>query len=87
MSNVIDFQARLQPNTQTEVDHVDELAKIIMLNFFETAKEYSNPVNSAEHTNELVLVFESIRSALLAGEGKSHVLQTVAQQVFDISET
>jgi len=79
MSNIVSFP---KPVEQEVADAADELTKLVMHRAFVVAQEFNSPLNSKDHGRELAFMFEAIRSAFLAAEDRSHVLQHFAYNIY-----
>ena len=82
MSNVISFK-RAEADAADQYDAADELTKLVLHNVFTLAREFNSSLNTKDHAKELVFMFEAIRSAFLAAEGRVHALQYIAQSVYE----
>ena len=81
MSNVVTF-----PKPEEPVEASEELTRLVMNKVFEIVQDYNSMLNSNDHGEELVFMYESIKSAFLAAEDRPHILQHFARSIYQEDE-
>lgn len=81
MSNVVTF-----PKPEEPAEASDALTRLVMHHVFDVAQGYNSTLNSNDHGEELVFMYESIKSAFLAAEDRPHILQHFARAIYQEDE-